>query len=781
MKSFPSTFTKNPLVQTKGVASGNIKQTLKNMAGALMNNVLNGENAGAVTKDQLSENVEWVEFNYDELINNANISNKYVLKKPSAQLNRTFYGENDKISKHENAFKIPASVLSSVNRYRFVFKETAIYQEEIEKSKDKQHRMVFRAEQGIAPSLFNPLFGINVSGVTHAVPLIHIGQENSLQEIKVGSYDEAGKPIQPKKDGEYKNDFSGANIPTEEISVQLNDLRTNWTDCSIKKLVDLSGGHGSNRGETLDSKESLGRAKYRYADFMYCKDLGKVSNNHLITLRKFAAPVGDNIFKLPDSKKKDNWEQPDVARLVTWFGTDDNKLEDICKYNYKSTWKPLQAQIEDVNSKEDDNRPLTSLVNAANPEYWKALSRGTAGGGNNMFQWVAQKSGVMEAHGTYQSDSDYYYLDKNKVWEPKNTVQSNHIYEGKLEFNQEFTLTFSYKLRGYDGINPRSAFMDLLGNILEVTYRRGTFWGGQRRFLGPPRNSAGWKKANEILDKMETGLETGISEIFGALGSEDILGSLSNVWQNFGNYLGNMVEAAKTAVNNFIDGGGIQNAMNGIKDNAGLIAGGMMGMLKNKLGRPAVYAINSLVPGDPTGYWHLTVGNPRNPILAMGNLILTNSEIRHSGPLGIDDFPTELTVIITLKHAKPRDLTEISQMYTAGQGGIYLPLKEKQLSKYFKDITYQAPEDISVMSYIAKEYTYKDKDGKEQKISYFEGQSINEKHEVVGTPTEVSKTVKTASDKPVTKDLRSPDILNLGWALSENISSKEWDYHTRNS
>ena len=130
MKSFPSTFTKNPLVQTKGVASGNIKQTLKNMAGALMNSVLNGENAGAVTKDQLSENVEWVEFNYDELINNANISNKYVLKKPSAQLNRTFYGENDKISKHENAFKIPASVLSSVNRYRFVFRETAIYQEE---------------------------------------------------------------------------------------------------------------------------------------------------------------------------------------------------------------------------------------------------------------------------------------------------------------------------------------------------------------------------------------------------------------------------------------------------------------------------------------------------------------------------------------------------------------------------------------------------------------------------------------------------------------------------
>ena len=33
-------------------------------------------------------------------------------------------------------------------------------------------------------------------------------------------------------------------------------------------------------------------------------DLGKVSNNHLIVLRKFPGPIGDNIFLPYSSEKK---------------------------------------------------------------------------------------------------------------------------------------------------------------------------------------------------------------------------------------------------------------------------------------------------------------------------------------------------------------------------------------------------------------------------------------------------------------------------------------------
>ena len=51
--------------------------------------------------------------------------------------------------------------------------------------------------------------------------------------------------------------------------------------------------------------------------------------------------------------------------------------------------------------------------------------------------------------------------------------------------------------------------------------------------------------------------------------------------------------------------------------------------------------------------------------------ILDNAEITHSGPLGLDDFPTELTVTIALKHGMPRDSVDIQRMYTMGRTAIY--------------------------------------------------------------------------------------------------------------
>ena len=55
----------------------------------------------------------------------------------------------------------------------------------------------------------------------------------------------------------------------------------------------------------------------------YCgKHIGKFANNHLLTLRRFAFPVGDNIFtEAAMAKQNNNWStMGDIGRLVTWFG-----------------------------------------------------------------------------------------------------------------------------------------------------------------------------------------------------------------------------------------------------------------------------------------------------------------------------------------------------------------------------------------------------------------------------------------------------------------------------
>ena len=111
----------------------------------------------------------------------------------------------------------------------------------------------------------------------------------------------------------------------------------------------------------------------------------------------------------------------------------------------------------------------------------------------------------------------------------------------------------------------------------------------------------------------------------------------------------------------------------------------LKGMVKNQLGRPAIYAMNSLLTGENVGPWHLTIGNPRNPIMSIGNLIMTNSEVTHTGPLGIDDFPTEIIVKVTLKHARPRDSVEIQKMYTKGLSSIYRPMNLIDINKFWNN------------------------------------------------------------------------------------------------
>lgn len=680
MKSFPSSFTKNDLVQT-GLASGNIMQTLKNIAGSVMNNILSGTDTVA-EKKSLGERLEWPEFDYKKSLSSVSFVDSDEIGDQTTRL----FSKSSNRAIYENANKIPALVLASMNKYRTVYKESVVQtgqpvaqaknvkekakggsggdnsSEGGQKTVSVQGSDAFQEvyQEGTSPSLFNPWFGVRSQGFTAASPLMYLPDGENITKINFDV--EKGSTT---------------------VNVMLNNADGDFTDCSIKTLVNLTSRNTISKDNGSlnknNPKRGLGRAVYRYADFMYCKDLGKVSNNHLITLRKFTHPIGDNIYKQSNTVLDEPSMLPDAGRLITWFGTEENKLEDICKFNYKTTWKEMNAAIEDVQSKEDNPKLVPSLVNIMGAPYRDATPKGIAGN-NAIYNWVEGKVSVFgwhpfQAQSQEANDSDRYHMDTNKIWTPKNTIQSTHLYEGKIEFSQEFTLTFCYKLRSYDGINPKSAFLDLLGNILEITHRRGKFWGGARRWLGAPRNNQGWKKMNEMFSKGEGALHSGIEQLFGCSSLED----LANLAGSALKCVGGLIEGAWEQAKEYVTS---DKAKSDAKNLTHSAATALTGMLKNKLGRPAVYAINSLLNGDNVGLWHVTIGNPRNPIMSMGNLILMNSEIQHSGPLGIDDFPTELKVTVTLKHARPRDITEIAQMYTCGQGGLLLPLANKNIGKY---------------------------------------------------------------------------------------------------
>lgn len=503
----------------------------------------------------------------------------------------------------------------------------------------------------LTPSLFNPYHALPVYGIMENVPLM---------------------------DGTFLSKHDKAEIAKLD-------------DCSIRELVNLSSVR----------KSILGNARYRYADFMYCKDLGKISNNHMITLRKFAIPVGDNIFRSTVAKTAgEGKDDPmssigDVGRMITWFDTDDNKLSDIMSYEYEASWKKLDAKIQQLDSQEDDEgRGIAGkIINNLSPGYNLQSAHGINSGG--LLGQLMNSMGIGANTHEYQHNDVALgrNYDNNKVYTPRDTIQDTHIYEGKLTFKHEFTLNFSYKLRAYDNINPKSAFLDLLGNILTVTYRKGTFWGGKSEILGAKPNKAGWQKYNNVLKGLSDAggdLWKNIFHLEGA-NTDGLLGALSqfgssllDIVKEAGMDIGGAASSAMQTAKDFLSGnitagevmGKVKTSVQASAQKAADLNLGqvMMGSIKNKLGRPALYAFDSLLTGAKVGLWHVTIGNPKNPIATFGNLIMTNAKITHSGPLGFDDFPTDLHVSVTLKHAMSRDATEISKMYTKGQNGIYFSL-----------------------------------------------------------------------------------------------------------
>jgi hypothetical protein len=72
--------------------------------------------------------------------------------------------------------------------------------------------------------------------------------------------------------------------------------------------------------------------------------------------------------------------------------------------------------------------------------------------------------------------------DDTKIYGPVDGIKGTYMRSNKgIEFDQKLTLVFEYELKSYNGINPRQAMLDLLSNILTVTYTTGTFFGGSYR------------------------------------------------------------------------------------------------------------------------------------------------------------------------------------------------------------------------------------------------------------------------------------------------------------
>ena len=394
----------------------------------------------------------------------------------------------------------------------------------------------------------------------------------------------------------------------------------------------------------VEYSQSVGGAcfSYSYSDFIQMEHYGQISNDYLVTLRRFAYPVGDDLLspKTAGTKgKKVDSSAPDLARAVTWLSPGlGNDLKEILKFTTGYLWKEAKSSIQDAQSQSADRGAVGGAID--NSKYGAAIESGLNGFTSVQAKKLRNAGNVDHTKETYP----------NKVFGPLNIIDKVLAREKGLKFEQEFKLSFHYDLKAYPGTSPKVAFMDTLANVLALTYSNAPFWGGATRFSGS--GSTGKPFGDTSL------LEKG-----------DYAGYLGSIADTLAGMGGNFMDQLKKTASNIKNGEGINKILGDSSILENIVGGGLMKLMGGPSGGDVIKAF---LTGDPTGNWHVTIGNPMNPIMVCGNLCLEDTNFSFEGPLGFEGFPTKMKVECSLKPGRPRDKTDIESMFNAGRGRMYL-------------------------------------------------------------------------------------------------------------
>lgn len=375
---------------------------------------------------------------------------------------------------------------------------------------------------------------------------------------------------------------------------------------------------------------------YKYQDFVFLKWWKKIPLNYMITLRRYTFPVIDNVGSEDEAKGNiDPTKLSPAATAVTFLGEDTgNKISTILgPISAGLKWKDIKADVHEVSFS-------GSLPSADGPAPGFAKVLGYLTGGPS-----AAKPSVGGGPPPDPYNNGPY---SNKVLGPINVIDSTKARDKGLVFKHEIKLQFEYSARSIGGINAKAAMLDILGNIMLLTYNEAPFWGGMNRYM--PMAAQG-----------------GIPPFLGGAAGRNawMKGDVDGFFNALGDQFSKAMDSVGEMFQKFFD-----DPIGGLKS---IASGAMSGAMKMNTtsGSGTMQGMHSLLTGDPVGEWHVTVGNPLNPMMMIGNLICTNVEISFNEELGPDDFPTELKAVITLDHGMPRDRAGIESMFNKGSGRIY--------------------------------------------------------------------------------------------------------------
>lgn len=420
--------------------------------------------------------------------------------------------------------------------------------------------------------------------------------------------------------------------------------------------------------------DPYGLASYRMQDFIYLKYYNQIPNNYMITIRRYTHPCEDHMFGLDMTAEDINflngYEESNfnIATAVTYMGEKaGNKLSDILKFEYGANYEEKEAKVEMLQNTGGLAVQMTKRFGISE-EFMSGEENIQSVAKGQMVKTAIKFAAITGARGKSVQEAiaashrfegnEYAQVYGENIYGDVNVVNKTKVRSRGLTYSANFSLNFEYSLKSLKCVNPRIAMMDIISNFLILTGNYGSFWGGETRFygqktiapqLGDPRklregDYKGYYKT--LLTDLKSGFEN-ISTSDG--GNGDILSGIKN-----------------------IAGGALQGLL-------GNLFGGSVGIAGQ------AHAPAALLSGTPTGYWHVTVGNPLDPIAMMGNMAVTKTTVQFNDVLGYDDFPTEVKFTVDLEHCMPRDNAAIENMFNGAKGRFYA-FTDGNILNQFSDI-----------------------------------------------------------------------------------------------
>lgn len=428
------------------------------------------------------------------------------------------------------------------------------------------------------------------------------------------------------------------------------DVTMYYKDQPNNKLTGGEYAHNLTASRIIEFyNDQYPKLAYKPADFIFGKYYNQIPLNHMITLRRFPLPVEDNIFdnvKQFAPKKGESTIPPAIntttnagVTAVTYLSEKaGNKMEDILKYTFGLNWTTQEAKMQTIQNQDGGytSQPFYKNLGGIGRATFDSLKGVTA----------QQKFAAQHKVGNGEDRFGETYA--NFVLGPINVINKTTTRDIGLHFANDITLTFEYELRSLNYVNPKIAMIDIISNMLTMTTNNAQFFGGGQRYFGAEGYTA--SQFGDI-NKLRKG------DFAGYIGSV-----AHDVENGFKGLTGN--KSGGFSLDGLFKGG-----LTTAKTFLGNILGGF---LNSQIGAiPGVQATLATISAEPTGNWHITVGNPLNPIITAGNMYCDNTSMLLGQGLGYDDFPMEVKFEIDLKHGKPRDKGDIENMFNAGRGRIY--------------------------------------------------------------------------------------------------------------